>query len=848
MTAFIKRLLRDRRAATAVALAILTVPLLLTAGVAVDLSRVASARALLQASTDAAAIAGAGAWQTSQSYAYASSVTSAAYSGTASQLSNFVATSAPTPKLTCTGTTTQCGGTASSSTYVTTTSTYGCPSSAEYCVVVVATGVLKNSLLGGVIPSETLTTRSMATTAFPPTTISGKNIPPSPGFGSAGDVSGIYAYAVPMSGTGSNATPQYSQMPQPNSACTGYTTIGPLAQLTHSTGAASTCNYLYIALSTSSGTAGTGGSITLQQNQPIAFTFVNYTGANGYHSSAYNQTSTNLMVYQNGSSSGTYYPSGLTINTKNTTTYTTKAYRCSPSARDSQGNCPTTGTPYSTSSSSHGTNGTVTNCIQTSRWSGSCSKYETDVTTSSTTVTSVTLTGRCPDSTLYGSLDPISVNTTTGADTAGIPVADSLNVYSSAYEVLGYSPTYETNRALIPFVAPQSLASSYTDSSGNTYTVRAVCPNYDTSNTSISAPISTNYANLTGWTGLNIYSTAFPGQTYSDSASTPAEDTSGLYTSSNILMTNGSGDLYPPSIAGCTPALSTKDGGVTSTSTDPWWNWNGDNSGNCSNESSSHQSSYLSSTGQPTYSNCTLLIQPLGTAVPVNSNNQALLPDYYLLVEDSSGAIVGMDPIWDGQTFTDLMPGIITNNLGGYDSNIKINANGTITDSDNAATYNSSGTITGYGYTPSSTHSYTVSFATATDGLQAGTYTIVIEPPAYSNHYDFNPPQDTSSQCYNPQANGNTLSQTTIQAGGGATVAYSTIGGQNNGTAIDPVANPQLGAILCNSNPPETYALYWNDLGTYGSDDLGYWNAVVAFTCSVPGAGTTGGGPATLSG
>jgi hypothetical protein len=106
----------------------------------------------------------------------------------------------------------------------------------------------------------------------------------------------------------------------------------------------------------------------------------------------------------------------------------------------------------------------------------------------------------------------------------------------------------------------------------------------------------------------------------------------------------------------------------------------------------------------------------------------------------------------------------------------------------------------------------------------------------------------TSHQCYNPQANGNTASQVSLQEGGGTSMPLTALGGQNNGTAIDPVGNPQLGAILCVSNPPETYALYWNDLGTYETDDLGYWNAVVAFTCSVPQTGVSGGGPATLSG
>ena len=845
MTAFIRRLLRDRRAATAVALAILTVPLLLTAGVAVDLSRVASARALLQASTDAAAIAGAGAWQTSQSYAYASSVTSAAYSGTASQLSNFVATSAPTPELTCTGTTTQCGGTASSSTYVTTTATYGCPSSAEYCVVVVATGVLKNSLLGGVIPSETLTTRSMATTAFPPTTISGKNIPPSPGFGSAGDVSGIYAYAVPMSGTGSNATPQYNQLPQPNSSCSNYSSIGPLALAQLGTAASTTCNYLFIALSTSSGTAGTGGSITLQQNQPIAFTFVNYTGANPtnpYQQLDGTNHTTNLMISVNGNPATFQQNGNVTVYTSQTTTvtcdsnsstshYTTSGsqpYQCNSNHIQSTdvGN---------SSTSSSGTVGTTSSC--TSSFTKNNKKYcYIDATTTVTSGT-MTLSAQCPAETLYGSLS-------TGY---GAPVSDSWNEYSSAYEVLGEPPTYETNHALTPFVTNASAATTANLDDGTTYTVNAVCPNYSTSGTSINAPISSSYALSTGFTGVNIFSTAFPGQTYTDSTLAPSEDSSGN------AMTTGSGDIFPPAIAGCTPATPTSDGNVTTTST--WWNWNSSNSGSCGYESSANRSSYLSS-GQPTYSNCTLLIQPLGTAVPVNSNNQALLPDYYLLVKNSSGTIVGLDPIWNGQTFTDLMPGIITNQLGGNDSNVTVNANGTITDSDNAATYStSSGKISGYGYVPSSTSHYNLSFATATDGLPAGNYTVWIEPPASTStthssasYTEFHLPPNTSSQCYNPQANGNAAGYTTIQEGGGTSMTFGATGDNNHGTAIDPVANPQLGAILCNSNPPETYALYWNDLGTYGSDDLGYWNAVVAFTCSVPGSGTTGGGPATLSG
>jgi hypothetical protein len=386
-------------------------------------------------------------------------------------------------------------------------------------------------------------------------------------------------------------------------------------------------------------------------------------------------------------------------------------------------------------------------------------------------------------------------------------VADSLNVYSSAYEVVGYPPTYETNHALVPFIAPTSMANSYTDYQGNNYVVRAVCPNYSRANTSISAPISSTYSTDTGWTGLNIFSTAFSGQTYSDSSINTAQDTTGTHGTGSIWMTSDSGDIYPPGISGCTPAINAEDGGATTNAADPWWDWNNSNSGNCSNESTANQTSYLAS-GQPTYNNCALLIEPLGTSPPVNGNNQALLPDYYILVENSAGTIVAMDPVWDGQNFTDQLPGVITNHLGGNDRNIKVSGS-TVTDSDTAPAYNSSGQIQSYGYTPTgSSNSYAI-----TSGAYAGDIAVV-EPPAQSSHYDFNPPQDTSYQCYNPRRNGNASGSAIIQAGGGSSVTFTSSGDNNNSSAVDPVANPQLGAILCTSDPPETYALYWNDLGT----------------------------------
>ncbi len=236
---------------------------------------------------------------------------------------------------------------------------------------------------------------------------------------------------------------------------------------------------------------------------------------------------------------------------------------------------------------------------------------------------------------------------------------DSLNVFSSAYEVLGYPPTYETNHALVPFLAT-SLKTSETVA-GQTYYVTAICPNYTTSgsdasgtsySTTIGAPISAAYSAVTGWNGLNIFSTAFPGQNYSDSSSTntaaagsvnPAEDNTGRYSTGPVWMTSDAGDIFPPAIAACTPATNASDGGVTTTP-GSWWNWHGDNSGHCANETSANRSSYVSTPGQPQYSDCSLVIQQLGTAVPVNGSNQALLPDYYLVVKDSTGNIVGLDP------------------------------------------------------------------------------------------------------------------------------------------------------------------------------------------------------------
>ncbi|MDE1906356.1 MAG: hypothetical protein KGH75_07895 [Rhodospirillales bacterium] len=856
MMSFLRLFRKDRRGATAVAMAIMFVPLVIAASAAVDISRAVSARSQMQAATDAAAIAGAGAWQTSESSSVAFNTTTVAYNGTAAHLTNFVSGGTPTVELTCTGTTTQCG---QSQPYATSTSTYNCPTKSEYCVVISTSGTLQNSLFRFLIPSKLLNVRSVAATPFPAETISGRNIPPSPGLRSAGDVSGFYAYAVPMN---ANGTPNYAQTPTPNSACSNYGTIGPLALLSSSSTTGSACNYLFIALSTTAGTGGQGGSLTLQQNQPVAFRFVNYTGANGYHSGNYYQTNTQLYVSTSSSSTGNYNQNGYQA-----PIYTTSTYSCSKTTIITS--CATNVSATSTNTASTGTTGTNSSCYTQTTGSGKKKITTYYCTTSVVTLSySAPLKGQCPDSTLYGSLDPLgSINSSTGTNSAEVPSVDSLNSYSSAYEIIGYPPTYEANHALVPFVAT-SLTTTQ-NVAGQNYYVSAICPNYTTSgtdvagktyNSTISAQISAAYSKATGWNNLNIFSTAFPGQNYGDSSSTnsaaagtvnPAVDNTNRYYTGSIAMTSDAGDIYPPTITACTPATNTSDGGVTTTPS-AWWNWHNDNTGNCGNESTTNRGRYVSTPGQPQYSNCSLVIQSLGAAVPTNSNNQALLPDYYLVVTTPAGAVVGLDPVWDGQTFADVMPGVIVDKLSGNDLLIRVAAGTTtVKDSDLAPTYTYNSTTNAYtaktyGFTPSSTNSYIIPTGTPIYGGD----TVTIEQPVQSGagNYDFDLPPNTSYRCYNPQANGNAAHTAAIQNGTSTPSSFAATGDQNNGTAVDPIANPQLGAILCNSDPPETYALYWNDLGTYESDDVGYWNAIIAFTCSVPSSTTAGGGPVTLSG
>jgi hypothetical protein len=183
------------------------------------------------------------------------------------------------------------------------------------------------------------------------------------------------------------------------------------------------------------------------------------------------------------------------------------------------------------------------------------------------------------------------------------------------------------------------------------------------------------------------------------------------------------------------------------------------------------------------------------------------------MIKNSSGNIVALDPVYDDMTYIDPL------------------TNESVTNTSAA------------GFYPTNTSPSSSSIGST--GLQgSGLFvgdTVVTERPAENSGglYDHNPPAATSGQCYNPQV--------ATQYNGYMLNGAEVYGYNANGTAIDPVANPQLGAVVCNPTSPASYALYWNDMGGVESDDLGYWNAIVLFQCpSEPGA--QGGGAATLSG
>ncbi|OYV39114.1 MAG: hypothetical protein B7Z81_03720, partial [Acidocella sp. 20-61-6] len=309
------------------------------------------------------------------------------------------------------------------------------------------------------------------------------------------------------------------------------------------------------------------------------------------------------------------------------------------------------------------------------------------------------------------------------------------------------------------------------------------------------------------------------------------------YTDSNTT------DVFPPEISACTPVTGSANGETpNASSNNPWWGWSPSNSGNCESQTYNYYNNSISTTSNVLESssnnNCALVIQDLGANVPVNSKNQALLPDYYTAVENAAGQILALDPVYDGQSYRELLPGVTQAGSAGRrgsGGSITIIAGTGTGAGQNGIPVGQDEIQDNYsiGYVPTGT-----SYATISSGPYQGDYAVT-EPPATAGGgvQDHNLPQQTSYQCYNPAANG-FAAQSFAQ----------TNNDTNPATPVDGVENPQFGAILCQTNPPHTYGLYWNDMGSAQSDDLGYWNAVEAFTCSTPAQTNTGGGPSTLSG
>lgn len=559
------------------------------------------------------------------------------------------------------------------------------------------------------------------------------------------DQHGIYVSAVPLDSAGN---PEYGSMAAPNSNC-GSASYGPLHYLpeTQAASGVTTCNYVLIG---ETGATSGWGNFSFSASDPLSFTFVDFSGG------TVTSGTTGLDTTSFNSSNG------AVTNTGTATRYTNEIYV---------------------------TSGGSTQYYATGKKIGSTALY-----------------GCCPEHDLYGNIVAYP-NASAGSDI--VPYQDSISVYYTGWEVLGWPPTHGTNHALLPFLGPANSQSI----SGKTYTVHAICPQWPITGTKISATASfspsslpSGYSPVTSISGnfptaanVPVYSTYYPDAAYGDAAGT-----------------------YPPVIAACTPATSSGDGGVTPTSDDPWWGWSppnaaqadpggsGENPGggavtNCTatrlNSTATGIIATQDALQSARYNDCAFLIQPLGTNVP-SSNGVPDLPDYYTytvspgafgagntgnaasIISSLAPPLSGMTPVFDG---------IGNSNPGGYVPN-RVSISGT------------------------------------------GPY-IVTEPPLYgTGGY---PPEDTSHQCYNPRANG---------IDGSLLPGPDQPNNDSPVTPIDPVANPQYGAVLCDSNPPPVFVLMWNDMGTWSemyNDDLGYANALTEFACPTPGnPGTSG--PATL--
>ena len=139
----VRKFISERRAASAVLLALMIVPLVLAAGAAVDFARLSASRAQLQAAVDSAAIAGVGAYANDQSGTNAINVAKSAFNASFAGMTNAISlntSTSPSATAGCTSTTASLCGSG-----YTTMSPSAC-SAGTYCVTVTATATQKNAL------------------------------------------------------------------------------------------------------------------------------------------------------------------------------------------------------------------------------------------------------------------------------------------------------------------------------------------------------------------------------------------------------------------------------------------------------------------------------------------------------------------------------------------------------------------------------------------------------------------------------------------------------------------------------------------------------------------------------
>ncbi len=118
----------------------------------------------------------------------------------------------------------------------------------------------------------------------------------------------------------------------------------------------------------------------------------------------------------------------------------------------------------------------------------------------------------------------------------------------------------------------------------------------------------------------------------------------------------------------------------------------------------------------------------------MDSNNQAVIPDYYNVIEAPNGKILALDPVWDNTTYQDTLTGvtIINTDSPGYVPSNILPAGQTIT---STTTIHGGGTAMPF-----------------FNSVFVGDLLFVQIPATSGVGQDHNPPQMTSRQCYNPAA------------------------------------------------------------------------------------------------